>query len=266
MLAVAGSDSGAGAGIQADLKTCAALGVYAATVVTAVTAQNTLGVRHVEPVSRASVEAQLNAVFDDFNVAAVKIGLVPNRALADVIGQVLRARAPHYVVLDPVGTASAGGEMADRDAAAALTEHLFPLATVLTPNVNEALTLTGLVDSPRDEESTLLAAGRALLALGPAYVLLKGGHRPTQEAVDILLSVASSERRYRGARLNVHNDHGTGCTLSSAIAAQLALGATVEEAVETAKRYVTGALSRADALTLGSGPGPLDHFFGSNGG
>ena len=268
VLSVAGSDSGAGAGIQADLKTASALGAYAVTVITAVTAQNTNGVSHVEPMSPASVEAQLESVLADFPVAAVKIGLVPGRAIAEVVGAVLKVRDRIPVVLDPVGSASAGGAMADETARDALIHVLFPLTTLLMPNVNETFALSGLLtgteaseQSPADEEAALIAAGRKLLALGPSHVLLKGGHRSGAQAVDLLLSGGSEPQRFSGPRLRVRNDHGTGCTLSTAITVELARGNSMVQAVARAKRYVAGALAGADTLDLGAGAGPLDHFF-----
>lgn len=263
VLSVAGSDSGAGAGVQADLKTCASLNAYCVTVVTAVTAQNTRGVLHVEAISEESVRAQMRAVFDDFTIAAVKIGLIPNALIARVVAESIRAHPGVPVVLDPVGSASTGGVLTAPDARGALVSELFPQVTVLTPNVAEAF---AFADQPVSSyEDALIGAGRLLLTLGPTHVLLKGGHRTGPDAEDLLLAAGGELTRIATRRLDVRNNHGSGCTLSTAIAAYLAGGASIENAVRRAKHYIQDALAGAAALKLGAGPGPLEHFFNFEG-
>lgn len=254
--AIAGSDSGAGAGVQADLKTCAALGVYAVTVVTALTAQNTCGVRHVEVASDESVAEQLAAVLEDFAVAAVKIGLLPNPGVVREVARVLSRRTGLPVVLDPVGAASAGGDMQVPGTPAVMAQTLFPHVTLLTPNAPEAAALARI---EIEDEHDVVRAGERLRGTGVRYVLVKGGHRGGPLATDVLVGPRGA-RRFSAARLPVRNDHGTGCTLASAVAAYLARGWEMDAAVGEAKRYLTDALAGADALNLGRGRGPLDHF------
>ncbi|MDQ0395653.1 bifunctional hydroxymethylpyrimidine kinase/phosphomethylpyrimidine kinase [Labrys monachus] len=255
-LTIAGSDSGGGAGIQADLKTFAALGVYGTSAITAVTAQNTMGVRAVHLVPPGMVAAQIAAVLDDFDVRAVKIGLVPAAAhVAEIADGLARRSVP--VVLDPVMIASSGHRLMDADAVRALRERLLPRVACLTPNLPEAAALTG-----RDlaaGEAEMEAQGRALLAFGPQAVLVKGGHAGLGEAVDLLVS-AQGVIRFAGAWIDSPNLHGTGCTLSSAIAAGLARGLLLEEAVERAKAYLTAAIAAGAGRRLGRGSGPLDHW------
>lgn len=255
-LTVAGSDSGGGAGIQADLKTFSALGVYGASVVTAVTAQNTLGVRAVEAVTPAMVDEQLDAVLSDLDVAAIKVGMLADPAVIDVVADRLGAvRVP--VVVDPVMIAASGQRLIAPEAVAALWRRLFPLATIVTPNLPEAAALLGVAEA--QGEAAMAEQAAALGAPGPA-VLLKGGHMKGAQSVDLLWTPTGVER-LAAPRVQTANTHGTGCTLSSAIAARLALGDDLHAAVRAAKQYVSAAIGEADRLSVGHGHGPVHHFF-----
>jgi len=248
---VAGSDSGGGAGIQADLKTMLALGVHGMSVLTAVTAQNSLGVQGVWDLPVGAVRAQLASVVDDLGVDAVKTGMLSSAALVEAVAEGLRSvRAP--LVVDPVGVSKHGDPLLAPDAVAALREALLPLATVATPNLDEVLMLT---DVDVRAEADLRRAADAVLALGPRWVLVKGGHL-RGDAVD-LLSDGTTYDELRAPRLDNRHTHGTGCTLASAVASRLASGDDVPAAVAAAKAYVTGAV--AAGFSLGSGIGPVDH-------
>lgn len=261
VLAVAGSDSGGGAGIQADLKTFAAFEVYGCTAVTAVTAQNTTSVRRAAAISAAMVEAQMEAVFSDIRVSAVKIGLLPTASVVRAVARVLSRHEAPAVVYDPVMTASTGGSLQAEAALDAVRGELVPRVTVVTPNVAELARLTGSPSPATDAE--LDRAARRLLDTGPGWVLVTGGHRPGRFSRDRLHGPRGSGRArwYRAPRLETRHGHGTGCTLSSAIAARLALGDDVPGAVAAAKTYLGGALAAAGELDAGAGPGPLNHFF-----
>jgi hydroxymethylpyrimidine/phosphomethylpyrimidine kinase len=251
VLSVAGSDSGGGAGLQADLKTMLACGVHGMTVVTAVTAQNSLAVDGIWELPPEAVRAQLDAVLDDIGVDAVKTGMLSSAATVSVVaGQLRRVSAP--VVVDPVGVSSSGTPLLRTDAVEVLREELIPLATVVTPNLAEVQQLTGFVVRT---ESDLRAGAEAVLALGPGWVLVKGGHLDG-DAVD-LLSDGHEEHVLRTERIPNAHTHGTGCTLASAIAARLALGEDVPAAVAAAKDYVTGAIRCG--FSVGGGTGPIDH-------
>ncbi|NMD42707.1 MAG: bifunctional hydroxymethylpyrimidine kinase/phosphomethylpyrimidine kinase [Firmicutes bacterium] len=260
-LTIAGSDSGGGAGIQADLKTFAALGCYGFSVITALTAQNTLGVTAIEPVSAHFVEQQLEAVLTDIGVDAVKIGMIHS---PDII-RTVAAKLQHYrapnIVLDPVMIAKSGDRLLQEEAVQALTKLLLPLAAVITPNLPEAAVLLGRPRPPENLEEMEQAA-RELSRLGPAAVLLKGGHLEGARSPDLLYQ--RQEERVTlldGSRVPTANTHGTGCTLSSAIAAGLARGLDLAAAVHRAKEYLTGALQKGAAYRLGSGHGPVHHFW-----
>lgn len=253
-LTIAGSDSGAGAGIQADLKTFAALGVYGTSAITAVTAQNTRGVAAVHPLPAAIVAAQIESVFGDFDVAAVKIGMLGDRAIVEAVAAALLRHRPRFVVLDPVMIASSGARLLEPEAISAMESLVLPMLDCLTPNLPEAGALTG--EAAAHDEAAMLRQGRALLARGPRAVLMKGGHRDSAEAVDLLVT-ATDARRYASAREDSPNLHGTGCTLSAAIAAGIILGGTLGEAVARAKTFVATAIRAGRAVTLGAGPGPL---------
>jgi len=261
-LTIAGSDSGGGAGIQADLKTFSALGVYGASVITALTAQNTLGVQAVEGASAECIAAQLDSVLSDIPIGAVKIGMVGDAGAIAVIAKALAQWRPAFVVLDPVMVAKGGDALLKAEAVQALKEMLLPLATVVTPNIPEAEVLLGYsaiterawgtIDSP---DKMRKAAGD-IRAMGAAAVLVKGGHIDG-EALDVLADGAGVYE-YQSPRLSARHTHGTGCTLSSAIAAFLARGFPLREAVGLAKDYVFQAISHARAL--GQGIGPVHHF------
>jgi hydroxymethylpyrimidine/phosphomethylpyrimidine kinase len=253
-LTIAGSDSGAGAGIQADLKTFAALGVYGVSALTAATAQNTLGVRAVFNFPESIVAAQIEAIFEDFNVAAVKIGMLASREIVEAVAAAISRYSPRFVVLDPVMIASSGDPLIATAAVSAMKSRLFPMLDCLTPNLAEAAAL--LDEASAGNEAAMAKQGIALLKLGPRAVLMKGGHLQSSEAVDILVTPTGT-RRVAGPRIASRNLHGTGCTLSAAIAAQIVLGRRLQEAVTAAKTFVTGAIEAGRDLTLGSGPGPL---------
>lgn len=256
---VAGSDSGGGAGIQADLKTFSALGVYGASVIVALTAQNTLGVSGIHDVPPAFVRAQIDAVFSDLAVDAVKIGMVSQVATIEAIAAGLDAYDQRTIVLDPVMIATSGHALLAPDAVSAVKALLVPRALIVTPNLPEAARLT---ERPIAEtESDMVAQGEALLALGARAALIKGGHASGRESADVLVTRTDAPRWLRAPRHATRNTHGTGCTLSSAIAAGLAKGAALEAAVAVAKDYLTKAISAADDLAIGAGHGPVHHFY-----
>jgi hydroxymethylpyrimidine/phosphomethylpyrimidine kinase len=252
VLTVAGSDSGGGAGIQADLKTMLALGVHGMSVLAAVTAQNSLGVQGYWELPPEAVRAQLDSVLSDIGVDAVKTGMLASTGLVSTVADVL-AGVGVPVVVDPVGVSKHGDALLAPDAVSAVRDRLLPVATLVTPNLYEVNQLTGV---KVETEAGLREAAEAVLALGPAAVLVKGGHLPG-EAVDLLLTRDGTARTYRAPRLDNRHTHGTGCTLASAIASRLALGDPLPEAVAAAKEYVTGAI--AHGFPLGAGIGPVDH-------
>jgi hydroxymethylpyrimidine/phosphomethylpyrimidine kinase len=255
---IAGSDSSGGAGIQADLKTFSALGVYGASVIAALTAQNTKAVTGVHEVPPAFVAAQMDAVFSDLAVGAVKIGMLGNAAVIAAVAAGLERHKQTNVVLDPVMAATSGRRLLAGDAVEALRRELLPRALVITPNLPEA---AALLDAPEaaDENEMLHQADR-LLALGANAVLMKGGHARGVESIDLLVT-ATASIRVIGERIATRNTHGTGCSLSAAIAAGLARGRGLTEAVRDAKEYLTSAIGAADRLAVGNGPGPVHHFF-----
>lgn len=253
-LTIAGSDSGGGAGIQADLKTFHQFGVFGTSVLVAITAQNTRGVRAVHPVPVEMVQAQMAALAEDLPPAGIKTGMLATRELVEAVAQgIQRHGFPNYV-LDPVMVATSGDRLLDRDAERTIAERLVPLATVVTPNLDEARILTGLaVETPDQME----AAGRALVRLGARAALIKGGHLDGGEVVDVLVT-AGEVHRFRHPRIATTSTHGTGCTLSAGIAAGLARGRPLAQAVAEALDFVHRAIQQAPGL--GSGHGPLNHF------
>ena len=256
-LTIAGSDSGGGAGIQADLKTFSALGVYGASVISALTAQNTKGVTAIHNVPAHFVAAQMDAVFSDLDVGAVKVGMVSQRGIIEAIAAGLERWRQSNVVLDPVMIAASGDKLLADDAIEVLKAALIPRALVVTPNLPEA---AALLDAPiARNEAEMREQGERLLALGAQTVLVKGGHGSGPESVDLLIG-PNTFARLAADRIATENTHGTGCTLSSAIAAGLAKGLALSEAVGAAKRYVTDALVAADRIKIGSGHGPTHHF------
>ena len=255
ILTIAGSDSCAGAGIQADLKTIAACGGYGATAITAVTAQNTRGVHEVFELPPEFVTAQVTAVFDDLDVAAVKTGMLASADIARAVARELRRHRAGPVVVDPVMIAKGGHALLHDDAVECLRTEVLPLATLITPNRLEAEKLAGMpVRRIEDAE----AAGRVILSSGCAAVLVKGGHLETQSAVDVLVT-ADGVEVFEANRITTPHTHGTGCTLSAAIATYLGRGADLSAAIRAAKLYVTEAIR--NGLALGKGHGPTDHFF-----
>ncbi|BDV00860.1 hydroxymethylpyrimidine/phosphomethylpyrimidine kinase [Thermodesulfomicrobium sp. WS] len=254
VLVIAGSDSCAGAGIQADLKACAALGAYALTVITAVTAQNTRGVRAVHPVPLDMVAAQVEAVLEDIPVAAVKTGMLADPAVVELVAATLERMPAVPVVVDPVMVAQSGDRLVSEAAAAAVRELLLPRAWVLTPNLPEASVLLG-----REVAAGDICAAQDLRAMGPRFVLLKGGHGTGAVCEDVLVGPHGAQRMV-APRLPTPNTHGTGCTLASAIAAGLAQGLGVPEATARAHGYLQRALTAGAKRVLGQGAGPVDHF------
>jgi len=256
-LTIAGSDSSGGAGIQADLKTFAALGVYGASAITALTAQNTKGVTGIHPVPPEFLRAQIDAVFSDLEIGAVKIGMVAQLASIDAIAEALTRWSPKHVVLDPVMVATSGDRLLAADAVEALRTKLIPLASIITPNLPEAAAL--LNEPVAARESAIESQGQRLLALGCPAVLIKGGHGQGSDSVDYLVR-AGGTLALRAPRVMTGNTHGTGCSLSSAIAAELAKGAALETALRNAKTFVSAAIANADRFSVGHGHGPIHHF------
>ena len=258
VLSIAGSDSGGGAGIQADLKTIAALGCYGMTAITALTAQNTLGVRAIHGVPPQMLRDQIDAVLEDIGAHAVKIGMLHTPEIVKTVAEAISRHALHNVVLDPVMVATSGAVLIDQPAIAALVNQLFPHALVVTPNLDEASLLVG---RPLCSESDMEAAANDLLRMGARAVLIKGGHLAGDLVSDLLVTEGGTTHWMRAPRIHTANTHGTGCTLSSAIAAHLALGATLLEAVHAARDYVRAALQAGTKVRTGAGCGPLNHGY-----
>ncbi|RDU99539.1 bifunctional hydroxymethylpyrimidine kinase/phosphomethylpyrimidine kinase [Trinickia dinghuensis] len=258
VLTIAGSDSGGGAGIQADLKTFSALGVYGASVITALTAQNTHGVRAIHAPDSAFVTAQLDAVFEDIRIDAVKIGMLANADIVRAVAAALRRYRPAHIVLDTVMLSKNGHALLAPDAVAALREELLPLAGLVTPNLPEAAALVGANGQAADE-AAMRQHGEALRSLGARAVLMKGGHLGGSESPDWLIDETGSHR-LGAARVDVKQTHGTGCTLSAAIAALITQRPSWLDAVTDAKAYLVGALRESTRLQVGTGIGPLHHF------
>jgi hydroxymethylpyrimidine/phosphomethylpyrimidine kinase len=254
---IAGSDSGGGAGIQADLKTFSALGVYGASVITALTAQNTRGVSGIHDVPPEFIAAQIDAVFSDFAVGAVKIGMLSQPAVIEAVAAGLDRWRQVNVVLDPVMVATSGDRLLNPQAIDVLKRVLIPRALVITPNLPEA---AALIDAPiAQSEGAMRAQAERILAAGARAVLIKGGHGEGTESVDLMVE-ANSVTRLVAPRVPTGNSHGTGCTLSAAIAAGLAKGLDLAAAAQQAKTYVSAALAAADRLAVGAGHGPVHHF------
>lgn len=247
VLSIAGSDPSGGAGIQADLKTFSALGCYGMAAMTALTAQNTKGVQSIHPIPAQFLEGQLTCIFEDVLPDAIKIGMVGDAQSIAALAAVLERFKARNIVLDPVMVATSGDQLIDDDAVEALKTYLMPLADVMTPNMREA-ELLGSTDAQK------------LLSLGSKAVLVKGGHGDGGECVD-MLATSDGVKTFSAARIDTENTHGTGCTLSSAIACGLAREEKLSEAVKQAKHYVTNALRNADILDVGEGAGPVHHFW-----
>jgi len=259
VLTIAGSDSGGGAGIQADLKTFAALGCYGMSAITALTAQNTRGVSDIHPVPPAFATAQIAAVLEDIGADAVKIGMLYSVELIRAVADSLKHYQTRHIVLDPVMVAQSGDRLLQNDAVGAIAEHLMPLAEVVTPNIPEAEVLVGRMLRTRDE---LRAAACELARHGSKSILIKGGHLEHEDSCDLLY--LAGENRFvelTAERIRTRNNHGTGCTLSSAIAAHLARGSGIEDAVRRAKEYISHAIRAGADYAIGRGHGPVHHFF-----
>jgi hydroxymethylpyrimidine/phosphomethylpyrimidine kinase len=258
-LSIAGSDSSAGAGLQADLKTFSALGVYGATVITAVTAQNTRGVMAVHVIPAEIITAQLDAVFSDLSIAAVKTGMLGSEeAIVATASGLGRWARDIPIVIDPVMMSTTGSRLLEAGAEKALVERLIPLASLMTPNLQEAATLLNFPIARSEDE--IKDQAQRLLALGPSAVLIKGGHGEGPDATDIFFDGASFQS-YSTPRIATANTHGTGCTFASAIAAFLVRGLPLERAIAEAKAYLHEALEHANELSIGNGSGPVSHFY-----
>lgn len=259
VLTIAGSDSGGGAGIQADIKAISATGGYACSVITAVTSQNTLGVSAIHPIPVEHIESQLDAVFTDLNVVAVKVGMLADADIIAMVANKIRQYQPKYLVVDPVMVATSGDPLLAQSAVETLKKQLLPLADLITPNLPECAALVG-GDVPKTEIQ-MTEMIDSLKNLGAKAVLLKGGHLDqTEKSSDLLIEQNSSEL-LSAKRVDTQNTHGTGCTLSSAIACYLAQGNRLHKAVYLGKQYISQAISHADQLKVGQGHGPVHHFF-----
>jgi hydroxymethylpyrimidine/phosphomethylpyrimidine kinase len=255
---IAGSDSGGGAGIQADLKTFSALGVYGASVITALTAQNTLGVQGIHDVPPGFVAQQIDSIFSDLAVDAVKIGMLSRPAIIEAVAEGLERHRATQVVLDPVMVAASGDRLLAPEAVDALRNALLSKALLVTPNLPEA---AALLDEPMaSDERAMRRQAERILALGPKAVLVKGGHGAGTESTDLLLD-ARGVRRFTAPRVDTRNTHGTGCTLSSAIAAGLAKGLPLADAVAAGKSFISAAIGASSQLQIGRGHGPVHHFY-----
>lgn len=258
VLSIAGSDSGGGAGIQADLKTFSALGCYGMTAITALTAQNTCGVRAIHAVPPQMLRDQIDAVMEDIGADAVKIGMLHSPEIVQTVAQAIDRHAMQHVVFDPVMVATSGAVLIDNAAIEVLVRELFGRAAVITPNLDEAALLVGY---PLGSKHDMERAALDLLAKGARAVLLKGGHLPGHNVTDLLLSAGGEKLWMEAPRIDSPNTHGTGCTLSSAIAAYLALGASLPDAVQQARNFVREALQAGAQVRTGKGSGPLNHGY-----
>jgi hydroxymethylpyrimidine/phosphomethylpyrimidine kinase len=258
VLSIAGSDSGGGAGIQADLKTFSALGCFGMTAITALTAQNTCGVRAIHGVPPQMLRDQIDAVMEDIGADAVKIGMLHAPEIVRTVAEAIDRHALKNVVFDPVMVATSGAVLIDQSAIDVLVQELFPRVTVITPNLDEAALLVG---RPLHSVEDMEQAAQELLGKGARAVLLKGGHLPGDTVIDLLMTAGGETFRMEAPRIQSPNSHGTGCTLSSAIAAHLALGATLIDAMEHARTYVRGALLAGAIVRTGKGSGPLNHGY-----
>ena len=256
VLTIAGSDSGGGAGIQADLKTFSALGCYGMTAITALTAQNTCGVRAIHGVPPPMLRAQIDAVMEDIGVAAVKIGMLHAPEIVRTVAEAIDRHDLKNVVFDPVMVATSGAVLIDTAAVDVLVRELFARVTVITPNLDEAALLVG---RPLNSAQDMEQAAHVLLEKGARAVLLKGGHLPGDTVIDLLMTNAGEKIWMQAPRIHSHNTHGTGCTLSSAMAAHLALGASLVDAVQHARTFVREALLAGAQVRTGTGSGPLNH-------
>lgn len=259
VLTIAGSDCSGGAGIQADIKTISALGAYAASAITAITVQNTCGVTGIHPVPPSYVKGQIEAVMDDIRPQAIKIGMINDTKIVEVIAEMLQKYQPQFVVFDPVMVSTSGCKLMEDEAIEAITTRLIPLATLITPNLSEAEILAGQKICTVEE---MQRQAKEMLKLGCQGVLVKGGHLEGGRMCDVLqVSGEEAPHLFAAPKVDSRNTHGTGCTLSSAIATYLALGETVTDAVEKAKQYVYKGIEAGKDVCIGHGHGPLNHFY-----
>lgn len=259
VLTIAGSDCSGGAGIQADIKAISALGGYAASVITAVTVQNTCGVTGIHPIPASYVKAQIDAVMTDIKPLAIKIGMINDVDIVKAIASSIKEYKPRYVVFDPVMVSTSGCKLIKDEAIESIKSELIPLATIITPNLSEAMVLTG--NCPDDVKS-MTSAGEKILKLGCNAVLIKGGHLNGNDMCDVLcIKGEKTPYIYTASKISSKNTHGTGCTLSSAIATYLALGETLNIAVGKAKEYVHNGILNGKDISIGNGHGPLNHFY-----
>lgn len=259
VLSIAGSDSSGGAGIQADLKAISALGAYAATAITAITVQNTMGVRAIHAIPPEYVKGQIEAVMDDLAPDAIKIGMINDIRIVRVIAESICRYHPRHVVFDPVMVSTSGSKLIEDDAIEVLTKELMPLTDIITPNLDEAIVLTGKTIRNLEE---MKQAAKDLLSFGSKAVLVKGGHLSGEQMYDVLqLRTQDEPIIFTGKHVKSKNVHGTGCTLSSAIATYLAFGYDMPEAVGKAKEYIAGAIEAGKDIFIGHGNGPLNHFY-----
>jgi hydroxymethylpyrimidine/phosphomethylpyrimidine kinase len=259
ILTIAGSDSSGGAGIQADIKAISATGSYACSVITAITAQNTLGVLAIFPIPLEHIEKQLDAVFTDLNVVAVKVGMLADGDIIKIVVAKIKQYQPKFLVVDPVMVTTSGESLLAQPAIGTLKSELLPLANIITPNLPEAAALIGSA-VPRNQ-AEMVNMAKDLRQLGAKAILLKGGHLVDDENSTDLLILPTHVQLLTAKRINTHNTHGTGCTLSSAIASYLAHGNDLLLAVQLSKRYISKAIAHADDLEIGNGNGPVNHFF-----
>lgn len=259
VLTIAGSDSGGGAGIQADIKAISATGSFACSVITAITSQNTQGVSAIFPIPLDHIESQLDAVFSDLKIVAVKIGMLADASIIKIVANKMQQYQPKSLVIDPVMVATSGDLLLEQSAISTLKEMLIPLADIITPNLFEGAVLTGKPVPQSGVEMSGMVAD--LRALGAKAVLLKGGHLEQDENSNDLLIMQSSSELLSAKRFPTPNTHGTGCTLSSAIASYLAQGNNLHKSVYLAKQYISQAIGYADELDVGQGRGPVHHFF-----
>ena len=259
VLTIAGSDSGGGAGIQADIKAMSATGSFACSVITAITSQNTQGVSAIFPIPLDHVASQLDAVFSDLNVVAVKVGMLADSNIIKVVADKINQYQPKHLVIDPVMVATSGDLLLEQSAISTLKEALIPLADIITPNLPEGAALTG--KSVPESEADMQDMVEELRALGAKAVLLKGGHLEQDENSNDLLILPTSTALISAKRFPTKNTHGTGCTLSSSIASYLAQGNELTQSVELGKRYISEAIAHADQLNVGQGHGPVNHFY-----
>lgn len=260
VLTIAGSDCSGGAGIQADIKAISALGGYAASAITAITVQNTCGVTGIHPVPASYVKAQIYAVMTDIKPAAIKIGMINDVEIVKAIAESIKEYKPQFVVFDPVMVSTSGCKLIEDQAIEAIKSELIPLSTIITPNLSEAIVLSGYdnISSP----DSMNKAGSKILEMGCKAVLIKGGHLDGNDMCDVLcIKGADTPYIYTASKIDSKNTHGTGCTLSSAIATYLALGDTLQEAVRKAKDYVHYGILNGKDICIGNGHGPLNHFY-----